>query len=401
MSVGGEHSLTIKGVKMSSFENAFMHIVEDASNPENIQYLNVLDTQKVGKKIAALGGVFLYGCGNVGRQVAFMLTNMILPVCGVCDSYRTGSFRLTGQTIMSPEELREKHPEAFVLITTDHENYEREIIDRLTKLGFSDSQILPYSKLPKKIVGPLLTAEEFRDKYYAGYELAYGQVADDMSRRALLDRVRYYITNQPFMHRYRGPRYFPTGIVSLSQGEIFVDGGAHHGETVRSFIEQAEAAKIQNWQIYSFEPEPKKCDYMKTKFARYKNIEVVPKGLWSEKTDLTFYLSQTFSQLASFYKKSENEEIEEMVIPVTSLDAFFEDKPQSDWPTFIKMDIRGAEIEALKGAKRVIKAKRPKLALCVYHEISHSYELLRIAKEYNPDYTFYYGLNRLYAIQPS
>ena len=389
---------------MSSFKNAFVQIAKDAKSPENIQYLNVLDIERFSKKIAALGGVFLYGCGNVGNQIAFMLNNMILPICGVCDSYRNGTFRLTGQTIMSPEELREKHPEAFVLITTDNENYEREMIDKLKKLGFADTQILPHSKLPKKVIGPATTVESFIDKYYEGYNFAYDQLADDTSRRALIDRVRYYITNQPFAHRYRGPRYFPKGVQgfqSPSHGEVFVDGGAHHGETVRSFIEHAEAAGVSDWKIYSFEPEIRKCDHIKTKFARYGNLEVLPMGLWSTETELTFYLSHTFSQLASFYKKIEHEDIEEITIPVTSLDAFFKDKPQSDWPTFIKMEIRGAEIEALKGAKKIIKTKRPKLALSVYHEIEHSYELLRIAQEYNPDYYFYYGLNRLYAVQTS
>jgi len=44
-------------------------------------------------------------------------------------------------------------------------------------------------------------------------------------------------------------------------------------------------------------------------------------------------------------------------------------------PTFIKMDIEGAELAALHGAERVIKQAHPKLAICVYHKIEDIYTI--------------------------
>ena len=47
--------------------------------------------------------------------------------------------------------------------------------------------------------------------------------------------------------------------------------------------------------------------------------------------------------------------------------------------TFIKMDIEGAELDALRGAERTIRSNSPKLAICAYHKPSHLWELPNFA----------------------
>ncbi len=58
-------------------------------------------------------------------------------------------------------------------------------------------------------------------------------------------------------------------------------------------------------------------------------------------------------------------------------------------PSFIKMDIEGAELEALKGAKNIIQKYAPKLAVCVYHKPEDMEEIPQLLLEYNPNYRFY------------
>lgn len=55
---------------------------------------------------------------------------------------------------------------------------------------------------------------------------------------------------------------------------------------------------------------------------------------------------------------------------------------------FIKMDIEGAEIEAINGAKKVIATHQPKMAICVYHDYSHYHRIKNTIKKINPRYKF-------------
>lgn len=72
------------------------------------------------------------------------------------------------------------------------------------------------------------------------------------------------------------------------------------------------------------------------------------------------------------------------MVPVIPLDeALGEDG------AFIKMDIEGAEKEALEGAERTVIKYRPKLAISVYHKPEDIVEVPEIILSYGLDYQFY------------
>jgi hypothetical protein len=58
-------------------------------------------------------------------------------------------------------------------------------------------------------------------------------------------------------------------------------------------------------------------------------------------------------------------------------------------PTFIKMDIEGAEPDALRGASKLIAEHTPVLAICLYHAQEHLWQIPLLLQSLNSTYNFY------------
>ena len=57
-----------------------------------------------------------------------------------------------------------------------------------------------------------------------------------------------------------------------------------------------------------------------------------------------------------------------MTVRAVTLDDDMIGELKLDRVDFIKMDIEGAERHALTGARRLLAAHKPRLAICIYHE---------------------------------
>ena len=115
----------------------------------------------------------------------------------------------------------------------------------------------------------------------------------------------------------------------------------------------------------------------------YQHIEVLPYGLWSEKTKLTFLSGE--GSLSTVFKKSRIPKYKAISLDVDSID----DLCAAEKVTLIKMDIEGSEQEALRGAEKVIKRDKPRLAICIYHKPEDFYEIPLMIKAMVPEYKLY------------
>jgi FkbM family methyltransferase len=164
-------------------------------------------------------------------------------------------------------------------------------------------------------------------------------------------------------------------LITLKKNEVFVDCGAFIGDTIENLlIHNGTDAKI-----YAFEPEKKHYDLVCRKFYDNENIKVINAGVWDSKTELEFEIDKE-SIGSSCISKDGKEKIQ-----TETIDNIVKD----DKITFIKMDVEGAERQALIGARSQIIRNKPKLAICLYHHPEDIYEIPLLIKEMVPEYNLY------------
>jgi hypothetical protein len=62
---------------------------------------------------------------------------------------------------------------------------------------------------------------------------------------------------------------------------------------------------------------------------------------------------------------------------------------RGDSVSFIKIDIEGAEPQALQGARGIIATQKPTLAVCVYHHFSHLWQIPLFIHDLLPDHRIF------------
>lgn len=173
-----------------------------------------------------------------------------------------------------------------------------------------------------------------------------------------------------------GNQYFD--VFPAENDEIVCDCGAYDGTT---------EMQISDWtsnsytKIYAFEPNEMNCNMCKNFYANnnLKNIELIKKGTWSENTTLYFSMDEE-STGGRLLEEGTN------CVPVTTIDSVVSEKEKV---TYIKMDVEGAELQSLKGAKETIMRDTPKLAICIYHRQDDLWKIPEYILSLNKKYRFY------------
>jgi len=147
------------------------------------------------------------------------------------------------------------------------------------------------------------------------------------------------------------------------EGDVVIDAGSFYG------IFAIYAAKLvgKKGKVICFEPEETNFKLLKKniKINKLKNVILIKKGLWNKETILKFKCHGADSRLAFFDKEEElcNQ------VKVTNLDKIYKDLSLQKID-FVKMDIEGAEIQAIEGAREIMKEKNIHFAIASYHVVN-------------------------------
>jgi len=174
--------------------------------------------------------------------------------------------------------------------------------------------------------------------------------------------------------------YYPRGLVQLMWDEVLVDCGAFDGDSIRLFLEKSGGAF---GRIYALEADPKNFAALESNQRTLaagvaERIELLPYAVAGHDGVLRFSAEgDTGSRVAETGPAIE--------LPCRKLDTLLKDAH----PTFIKMDIEGAEPDALEGGREVMAKHRPVMAVCAYHKCDHLWTLPQLLKAGNPDYRIF------------
>ena len=284
-----------------------------------------------------------------------------LNVIGIIDNYRVGQVEC-GISIGADEsllDLKRQHPS---LVTVN--------------LAVGPSGILHFRRLAARAEVPCLERPEglrklsIQPTHFSEHQIGEktismlpalvsaflgGGLADKLSELTCLRVLLYRITlRREFASSVcigMEQNIYCPSIFNYTDNETLVDGGAYNGDTIAPFLKI-----VGGWynRIYAFEPDSE-------------NYSELHKALWN--------LPRTYAYMRGLAAKAETLRFSPQGSPGSHLDdqgtseikVVTLDETVDKSVTFIKLNVEGAEVAALEGAKRTISMHRPKIAASVDH----------------------------------
>jgi FkbM family methyltransferase len=227
-------------------------------------------------------------------------------------------------------------------------------------------------------------AEFYRNNYNRIKRIA-SILSDKRSKQIYLKIIKYRYTHKVLdFPGFNEGCYFRNSFFTYGNSEVLIDCGAFTGDTIQEFL----STNIIYEKIIAFEPELENFKTLESNYGNNPKFMLMNAGVYSKDSTLYFSGSGTGGMV---YQTSQGID-DEVSIKVRSIDGL----RLQEKVTFIKMDIEGAEMDALLGAKETILRDKPKLAICIYHS---NEDMVRIAEYINqliPEYKLYVRHNSRY-----
>lgn len=349
----------------------------------------------------------LFGAGNLGRKVLARLRTLSIEPMAFADSNpKLWGSAVQGLKVLPPVEAARLYgaTSTFVITIWMGEGYERMGIRERQLHGLGCLRVIPFTFLFWKFAEVFLPhySVDLPHKVHdqADDVLRTGEVwNDDASRSEYLAQLRWRLLSDfdTLPSPVRDTTYFPPDLFRLREGEVFVDCGAYDGDTIQSFLQQPSGC---SGRIVAFEADPnnfRKLEHTVSQLPQRASIVVNNLAVGASNGSVCFCAS---GNEASYVSSNSGDTRVNCVALDTALDGLD--------PTFIKMDIEGAELDALSGASTLIKRCSPILAICSYHRQDHLWKIPLLIRSFKSDYRFYLRPHLLegwdlvcYAVPPS
>jgi len=326
----------------------------------------------------------IYGAGNVGKDIWKILKEKKYSILCFIDINAKENETYNGTQVITPEKAASLEKEKVcVIIGMMNRDYDiKGIADKLVKIGFNN--IINFYEFYH------IFPRELGERYFLQTKDLFNKNKSDIIHGLNIweDEKSKNIYEQTIIFRYTGNlqysptpdnfenQYLPDDVPGWDCPSNLIDCGAYDGDTLKAFFKNY--GKINS--IVAFEPDIANFDKLKKtkdKLDLANEVILYPCGVYSETKQLRFSASR---EGASYIDTKGD-----TIIQTVSLD----DALTGYRPGLIKMDIEGAELEALKGAELMIKKYIPKMAICLYHRPDDIWQIPDLIKSWNLGYRFY------------
>ncbi len=315
--------------------------------------------------------IILYGTGNGADKVLDNFERLGITASEVIASsgfVRERIFR--GFRVKSLEDIENTYPEFIIALA--FASSVPEVMESIKALSKKHRVIMP----AVAVFGDTVTDRAFLTNNREALENAYNLLYDDESKRVFENMLRFGFSGD-FSYLFESESSRETAlrdILKLTEHEDILDLGAYRGDTVEEIFTLFGGIS----SAICFEPDPKTFQKLSQYAEGKENVTALPFAAWNEFANFNFSGGGgRQSALSSDGKVS---------VQAVAVDEILDENQKI---SYVKMDVEGAEREALSGMKALLFAQKPKLSVACYHRTEDLLTLIPLIHSLNPDYRIY------------
>ncbi|MDL2289272.1 FkbM family methyltransferase [Clostridia bacterium OttesenSCG-928-F22] len=313
--------------------------------------------------------IILYGMGNGADKIFALFDAYGITVSGIFASdefVRGHSFH--GYHVDTYAQTVARWGEDIIIIPAFASSIPS-VMRRFEELD--DRHTVRFVDLP--VVGNSIFDAVFLKVHQEEIAKAFGLLQDEASRALFEDIISFRITGELRYIKNTTEKQQAFALLVLGEDEIYADFGAYNGDTIEELL--AYTKRIS--KVIAVEPDAKNFAKLQKMMAGSANVALYHAAVWNEDGEKLRFMQQG-GRHSMLHGQGKQE-----VSTITG------DTLLSEGATYIKMDVEGAEKEALLGLKRTLKAYQPKLCVSAYHRHEDIFSLPLLIHSLNPSYKLY------------
>ena len=315
--------------------------------------------------------IFIYGMGDGAEKILRVFDKYGIATAGffASDEFVRGHY-FKGHLVHSLSQI-EKLIDDFVIVLAFGAGYES-LYRRISEMA--ERHILLAPDVP--VVGEGLFTYEYCMENAEKLQRVYDLLADDISRQTFADIINFRISGKiGYLHRCTVEKAdIWENIIKLTDSERYIDMGAYNGDTVLEF-KGLTGGRYEH--IYALEPDSRNFRKLTKAVGGMDNITLENAAAWNDNTELIFS-----DRSGRNSKLTDESGVKLKTVRGVTGDSLCHNA------TLIKMDVEGAEAEALEGCQGSLKSGS-RLICALYHRNGDIFELPLKVHEINPELKLY------------